>query len=458
MLVTPGTSSSKGAGAAGETFGLKWLRQQLRSRLFGSMSIITIAMVTRLALQIVVFAIVAGAMGATQFGAFASVAALAGLFSSFSGWGADQLMLRRVGRRHEELPRAMATSLTFIAASAPPLILLAMIAVPLAVDDAIPWQLVLFVAIADIGMARISGVGGSCYQAVGRPMGTLKLSVGFGLARILAAVIWILASGRHDALSWSQYYFGISVLAAIVSLWRIRQDLGQPEWIVAWNEWRDGFHFALQTFAQASFGNTDKPVIAAFSDLSTAGLYAAASRIVNAAAIPVSALLYSAYVRFFQVGVNGTRSCARFAVRLLPVGIALGAVGTLATLVLAPLAPHVLGASYAGTERALILLAPLPILRAAYSLGLDVLVSTGRTGIRTVAQVAMPPVNILFCFLLVPSYGVAGAAIAALLSHAGLTVAAWIIVGVLVNRPEESAGGPVPLTTPAGDPHPRAAD
>jgi len=428
------TGSNPHWGLSRARIGLQRLRSKLRSPLVGSMSIITVAMAVRLVLQIVVFGIVAGSMGATQFGAFASVAALAAIFSSFSGWGADQLLLRRVGRAREELPKAMATSMAFVALSAPPLVLLATVVVPLAIDSSIPWQLVMFIAISDIGFARVSQIFGSCYQAVGRPMGTLRLSVGFATARVMVAFLWVAVARHHDALSWSHYYFAISMLATVVSVWRVRRELGPPHWEVAWHEWRDGFHFALQTASQQAFGNTDKPVIAALSDLSVAGLYAAASRIVAAAGIPVSALLYSAYVRFFQVGVAGPRASARLAVRLLPVGVGLGALGTVAILVLAPLAPRVLGHSYIGTDAALLLLAPLPVFRAVYSLGLDVLVSTGHTGLRTVAQIAMPPVNILLCCLLVPSHGVIGAAIAALLTHVSLAIAVWMIVGALVRQ------------------------
>ena len=206
--------------------GLQRLKSKLRSPLVGSMSIITVAMAVRLVLQIVVFGIVAGSMGPTQFGAFASVAALAAIFSSFSGWGADQLLLRRVGRAREELPKAMATSMAFVALSAPPLVLLAIVVVPLAIDSSIPWQLVLFVAISDIGFARVSGIGASCYQAVGRPMGTLRLSVGFAVARVMAALLWVAVARHHDALSWSYYYFAISMLAAVVSVWRVRRESG----------------------------------------------------------------------------------------------------------------------------------------------------------------------------------------------------------------------------------------
>ena len=428
------TSSNPNWDLVRRRIGLHRLKSELRSPLVGRMSIFTVALAVRLALQVVVFGIVAGSMGAMQFGAFVSVAALAAIFSSFSGWGADQLLLRRVGRAPEELPKAMATSMAFIALSAPPLVLLAMVVVPLAIDSAIPWQLVLFIAVSDIGFARVNGIAGSCYQAIDRPMSTLRLTVGFAVARVMTALLWVAVARHHDALSWSHYYFAVSMLAAVVSVWRVRRELGPPHWQIAWHEWRDGFHFALQTASLSAFGSTDKPVVAALSDLSVAGVYAAANRIVTAAGIPVDALLYSAYVRFFQVGVSGPRASARLAVRLLPVGVGLGALGTVVTIVLGPLAPRVLGHSYIGTDAALLLLAPLPVFRAVYSLALDVLVSTGHTGLRTIAQIARPPVNILLCCLLVPSHGAIGAAVAAVLTHMSLAMVTWIIVGALVRQ------------------------
>jgi len=127
-------------------------------------------------------------------------------------------------------------------------VLLATVVVPLAIDSSIPWQLVMFIAISDIGFARVSQIFGSCYQAVGRPMGTLRLSVGFATARVMVAFLWVAVARHHDALSWSHYYFAISMLATVVSVWRVRRELGPPHWEVAWHEWRDGFHFALDSF------------------------------------------------------------------------------------------------------------------------------------------------------------------------------------------------------------------
>jgi O-antigen/teichoic acid export membrane protein len=413
------------------------------SRLFASMSIITIAMAARLALRIVIFGIVATSMGAEQFGALATVSALITFFSSFSGWGADQLLFRRVGRARGELPRAIATALVFLALSAPALIVLAVVLIPFAIDSSIPWLLVLFISISDIGLAQVNSIVAGCYQAVGRPMGTLWLTVGFSTVRVVAAVLWINSASHHDALSWSYYYLAVSAIAAVVSLWLVPRYLCKPDWKIAWHDWRDGFHFALQTASQTAFGSTDKPVIAALADLQTAGLYAAATRIVAAAGIPVSALLYSAYVRFFEVGVSGPRSSARLAIRLLPFGLALGAVGAFAILLLAPLAPRVLGSSYIGTETALFILAPLPMVSLIQSLGLDIVISIGRTGLRTLAQLAMPPINILLCWFLVPSHGATGAALASVATRVIIAIAAWAIVAVLLRRETASSSAAI---------------
>ena len=415
-------------------------RSDFAARLFGNMSIITVAMALRLALRLVIFAILAATMGAEQFGALATVSALAAIFTSFSGWGADQLLFRRVGRARGELPKAMATSLAFLALSAPPLVLLAFLLIPFALGSAMPWQLILLISIADIGLAQVNGIAADCYQALGRPIGTFALTVGFGTVRVLTAGLWAVLASRHDAVSWSYYYAGVSAIAAAVSLWVMRRDFGKPRWDIAWGDWRDGFHFAVQSASQAVSGNIDKPVIAALANLQMAGLYTAAIRIAAAAAIPINALLYSAYVRFFEVGASGARNSTRLAIGLLPIGAALGILAGAGMLLLAPLAPRILGHSYAGTDTAVIMLAPLPLLSLVQSLGLDVVVSVGRTSLRTLAQFAMPPINVLLCVLLVPSHGATGAAISAVLSRAIVAVAAWAIVAFLVIRQSEATG------------------
>jgi O-antigen/teichoic acid export membrane protein len=415
-------------------WGGKLIRRALRSRLVGSTAIMTVGMTLRLFLQMLSFIIVAGSMGAGEFGAFVSVAALVNIIGAFSGWGSDQLLVRRVARMRSELPKALGSALIYLGISGPPLALLSFLLVPWLVDPSISWRIVLFVAASDIIFARLNNYAAASYQAVDRPWGTAWTSLGFTGVRVVAALIWVSVTPDHRAVSWATYYFVGSLLAALVSLWRVCRDLGYPVWQVRWSEWRDGLHFSLQMASFAAFGNTDKPVIAALSNLSTAGLYAAGFRNVDAASVPVRALMYSTYAKFFQVGAAGPKASLTLAVRLLPVGIGLGAIGSLGVAVVAPFAPQVLGHSYAGTQTVMLLLVPLPVLVAIYYLGADVLISSGYAVIRTLAQIAMPPVNIAFCAMLVPTHGAEGAALAALLTNSVLAVAVWIAAAAVGRR------------------------
>jgi O-antigen/teichoic acid export membrane protein len=424
----------EGAGRAMQAWRGRVVQRALQSRLVGSTAIMTVGMTLRLFLQMLSFIIVAGSMGAGEFGAFVSVAALVNIVAAFSGWGSDQLLVRRVARKRSELPKALGSALIYLGLSGPPLALLCFLLVPWLVDPSISWRIVLFVATSDIIFARLNTFALASYQAVDRPWGTALSSLGFAGTRVAAALIWVaVAPVHHDAVSWAGFYFASSLLAGLVSLWRVCRDFGYPVWQVEWRQWRDGFHFSLQMASFAAFGNTDKPVIAALSNLSTAGLYAAGFRIVDAASVPVRALMYSTYAKFFQVGAAGPMASLKLAIRLLPIGISLGAIGSLGIVVVAPFAPRILGHSYAGTEAIMLTLVPLPVLVAIYYLGADVLVSSGHAAMRTLTQIAMPPVNITLCAILVPTHGAQGAAVAALLTNAVLAAAAWL-VAVAVSR------------------------
>jgi O-antigen/teichoic acid export membrane protein len=116
------------------------------------------------------------------------------------------------------------------------------------------------------------------------------------------------------------------------------------------------------------------------------------------------------------------------------------------------LAPHLLGNSYVGTQTALLILAPLPIFYVIYTLGADVLVSSGHTSMRTLIQLAMPAVNILLCWIIVPRYGAIGAAGASVASHALLAATTWSIVGIVVfNHNDRAAPVAGPVATQASE-------
>jgi O-antigen/teichoic acid export membrane protein len=412
----------------GATLQAIWPRisMTVRSKTIRSTVIMSIGMGLRLLSQTVSFLIVSRFMGAAEFGAFISVAALVSIIAAFSGWGADLLILRTVARMPSGFAQAWGSGLAFLGVSALPLAVVAMLVVPSFIKGSVPRELVYYVVIADIIFAPIVSIGFGCYRAVDRPMGAALLYVGTTTTRLVAALLWV-GLGSYDARSWARYYCGASVAFALISLLLVCRDLGMPEWKVRSNEWRDGFQFSLLTASGIASGAIVTPVVALLSDLPTAGIYGATMRVVEAAVIPFYAFMFSVLPRFFRSGASSEHDSLKLAVRMLPAALVATLLGSLCVVVLAPIAPIFLGHSYTGTGRAMMLLAPFPVLSGLYLLAADVLVSSRHAGFRVLLQCLMPMINIVLCILLVPYYGAIGAAIAVLISYTIMAVAAWTL-------------------------------
>jgi len=398
----------------------------LRSKLAGSTAIITIGNATRLLLGAVTFVIVARTLGTEQFGTFATVVAVAFIASPFSGCGSDVLIVRRVSREPEQFPAGLLTGLAFLAVSAPVLILIYVIATRLIVGAAATIPLLLLVGIADIGCTALNNFCASCFLARSRPIGTAWLNIVFTAIRVLGALIWGSLTSEHTTLSWAVFYVTASLLAGALSIVQVVLLLGRPAGTIRWMEWRDGLHFALQNSFSSSFRQIDRPVIAYLSSLEVVGLYAAAFRIADAASIPVQAIMYSTFNRFFQLGAKGTHHSLRFALRVLPFAVGAGLLAGLAVLIVAPFAPLLLGPAYAGTEKELMLLSALPALLAFAYVGGDILVgSDDVVALRTVILFAMPVISVAMCFVFVPHYGAMGAVAASLATNAISAAVFW---------------------------------
>jgi O-antigen/teichoic acid export membrane protein len=194
-----------------------------------------------------------------------------------------------------------------------------------------------------------------------------------------------------------------------------------------WRQWRDGFHFSLLS-ASSIASQITTPMVGLLSDLATAGIYAAAIRIVEAAIIPFYAFTFSTISRFFRVGVGGAHESRKLAVRLLPGGLVTSFFGSICVVLFAPLGPRLLGQGFAATGPVMMILAILPVVYSVYLLAADVLISSRYVGSRVLLQCILPLLNVAFCGLLVPRFGAAGAAVAVLISNTIMASAAWILV------------------------------
>jgi O-antigen/teichoic acid export membrane protein len=402
-----------------------FIAQILRSKIAGSTAIMTIGNGTRLVLGAVTFIIVARDMGKAEFGLFAAVVAAAQIVMTFSGLGSDVLVVRRVARDAGEYSGALLTALGFLAVSGPVLLLVYIAVTHLFFSAVAPLALLLLVGVSDILCQPLNNICASCFLARARPIGTAWLNIVFTGIRVLAALVWIATTKEHTALSWAGFYVAGSALAAALSLVQVIATLGRPGGAVRWSDWYDGVHYALQNSFSSSFRQIDRPVIAYLSSPAVVGLYAAAFRIADAASMPVQAIMYATFNKFFQLGAKGTSHSLRFALRILPFSVAAGVFAGIAVAVVSPFAPLLLGPTYAGTQHELLLLSVLPVLLAFSYVGGDILLGSDHVVLRTLILLAMPVVSVAMCFVFVPSYGAMGAVYATLCTNAIAATVSW---------------------------------
>lgn len=397
----------------------------LRSRLVGSTAIMTVGNGARLLLGAVTFVIVARAMGNEQFGTFATVVAVAMIVTVFSSLGSDTLVVRRASRNAEEFPSALRTGLTFLSITGPVLLVVYVVAARIVVGPSASIPLLVLVGISDILCQPLNNICAASFLGLSRPIGTAWLNIVFTGIRVLGAIIWVYVAAEHTALSWSLFYAIGSFLAAALSLAQVMMMIGRPGGPVRWSEWYDGFHFALQNSFSSSFRQIDRPVIAHLSSLAVVGLYAAAFRIADAASMPVQAIMYATFNKFFQLGEKGTSHSLRFALRILPFAVGAGVISGVAVAVVAPFAPLLLGPAYAGTRNELLMLSALPTLLAFSYVGGDILLGSDHVALRTLILFAMPVVSAAMCFVFVPTYGAMGAVYATLSTNAIAAAVSW---------------------------------
>jgi O-antigen/teichoic acid export membrane protein len=408
----------------------------LRSTIAGNTGVLTIGIAAQLALQAISFVVITRTMGVRSYGAFVSVVALAGIAAAFAGWGSDQILIRTVARAPAQFSRALGGALIYFAVSAPVLMVLAIAVIPFLVDASVPLMVVVLVVVSDVVFARANNLAVNCFQSFEHGKQMAEVGLALSAFRTVAALIWNATASDPDPLSWAWFYVGSSALAGALSMAWVVARLGRPIWQVRWADWKDGGFFALQWCSFIGFRDIDKPIVVALAGLPQAGLYAAAFRIADVAGVPVRALMYSTYVRFFQHGASGTRGSLAFARRLVPFGLALGGIAGVAVAAASGFATLILGPDYAGVGTVLLVLTPMPIFYALYYIGADALITGGHIGYRILFQLALPMVDAGLCLILVPRYGAVGAAVAAMLTHAVLVVLVWTGATILARRPE----------------------
>jgi len=403
-------------------------------------------------LRAVYFLIIPRALGVEQYGAFVGVTSLVAILAPFAAGGSGGLIVKNVSRDKRVFGDYWGNALLVSLIGGSALAILTIAAARFIFSGNVPWLLVCLVAISDLFFSNVLDIGTQAFQAFDLLALTAKLSLVGNFMRIIGAVVLLLFFHHATAISWAWCYLAASIVMAVIAMYWVSHKLGKPV-LAFWRikpELLEGGYFAVSMSSQTIYNDIDKTMLVRLSTLASAGIYAAAYRLIDVAFMPIRSLLWAAYPNFFRHGANGLGACTNYAKRLL-LRAGLYSVGIgLVVFFGAPIVPLLLGSQYGLTVIALRWLAPLPLLKTLHYFVANALTGAGLQGVRTAVQVFVGVFNIGLNVWLIPAYSWRGAAWSSLASDGLLAIGLWLAVLILCRREnnQKTRGKTTPLYTP----------
>ena len=374
-------------------------------------------------------------LGASRYGAFVAVTAVAAVIYPFVGNGCSNLMIKHVARDRALLPEFFGASLVVTFISGVSLSILGAFACFLVLPPAIAPSVIIMVIVSDMLIAALANVASLAFWSLEMMKWTASLETFAALTR-LAGIATVVAIHRPTLLAWSVAYVAASVASCTAAIGCAAWRLGIPKLAIhrLRGQVLEGFYFSAGFSAQTVYNDIDKIMLARLSTLGAAGIYAAAYRLIDVAFVPVRSLLAAAYPGFFRAGVTGIAGTLAFAKTAMPRAAVYSAVAALIMISAAPVVPRILGSQYADTAAALRWLALLPLLKTLHYFAADSLSGAGYQGLRTIVQICVAAFNVLVNLWIIPAFAWRGAAWSSLASDSLLAVSLWLCCMLLRRK------------------------
>jgi O-antigen/teichoic acid export membrane protein len=385
---------------------------------------------------------IARALGVREYGLFIAVAALAATLAPFAMVGMSTLVMRNVARSRDSLADSWGNALVMILVAGSVLVATVVAFGGVVLPRSSTMLLVACIAVADLIASNVHQLTAETYLAVGDARRSAQLPVVMSVFRMAAAALLFLGVVEGTALTWSFMYLLATVLATVFGLALALRSFGRPSIDLARvrRELATGFQYAIGTSSMTIYNDIDKTLVARLQNTSVAGSYAAGYRVVGVAMTPIFSLLRASFVQFFRHGERGVIATSAYAMRLMPVALALGVAAGIGLYVSAPLAPAIFGPGFEDSVDVMRLLAILPIIKAAQNLLADALTGADRQGARSIIQIVVAVLNIGLNIWLIQLWSYRGAIAASLLSDGLLLVLVAITLHMTVRRARAAQG------------------
>ncbi|EZH81608.1 polysaccharide biosynthesis protein [Ectopseudomonas composti] len=401
----------------------------------------SLVLALRLVVQAGTLLLVARMLGAEYFGAFSSIAAIAVMLGCLSTFGTHLVLLRDVSRSDGDstltqsavLNTALPTTLlcgcilffaflTILGGVSAASIL------PIGGLVAIGVSEILLLPLLALRAAELHGRG-----SVAASQMLLMLPL---MLRLLVA-LFISIFSVSDALSAYVYgYLAVSVIVLATSMLAIRTPWPS---VMAWRLPNREMLVTSGGFAAINLSRLaplelDKALAGRLLALEAAGIYAAASRIVAAAVLPITAMNLSVLPRLFREEDSQSPQKRRLLAVMYTVALVLGMFLAVGLWLAAPVFPWLFGSDYQGVEsivKLLCLAIPGMTLRAVSG---NVLMALGKPWLRIAFEACGMIVLTTMAIVLIGKSGANAMAIALICSEWSMAVGGAAFVGLHICR------------------------
>ena len=411
------------------------LGKPLRKLLNGPIARATIHTSFVLGLRLVVQAgtllLVARMLGPSDYGAFAAIAALAVLMGTFATFGTHLVLLAKASKSPDQRQPvlAYAVPITLISGSVLFLLYLATGQFWLA-STSVPLQVMACIGLTEtllLPLYLLPAIEELALEKTARS----QLMVIFPLAlRMAVAGMVMLLAPAQPLVLFAWLYLATALLAlACMKVYKHDAWLQPKHWKLPNRaQLKHSVGYATLSLTAAGPSELDKMLAVKLLPLGVSGLYAAASRVIGAATLPVTALLLSALPRLFrQAGEHSAQSQRLnrwIYLSVLIYGMALAGLLWFA----APAVQWLFGSQYQGMGdmlRWLCLAVPGLVLRMTVA---NELMTSNQPWLRAGFEVLGMATLVIAAFALYPQFGVKGMALALAASEWGMVLAGMVFI------------------------------
>jgi O-antigen/teichoic acid export membrane protein len=264
-----------------------------------------------------------------------------------------------------------------------------------------------------------------------------KLKIGWSSAmpslmalfRCLAILIFFAVSNRKTIDEYVWYHLAATSMASLLIILLVKKILRPEPYPLKLNSnnIRKGFSFCFSWASSNSIASLDKPIVLKLGDSEMAGLYSSSFRLATIFMQPIDALVNAATPKLFLSGANN-HAGNPFIKYIFVSLIAYSFIAGIALLTLPKFFIWLLGPSFASAGNTIQLFSLLIPCYAMRVLGTHMLLTSNNFKLKLIAEMAGVCVLITLGAILIPTFGLQGAAIMAIMAELSIALICWVVI------------------------------